>query len=87
MSATGSLSAAISSLKNNRNLLKHRKNKALSGSYVDIKLKEFPKATPQQLVLLRKKVQQDRKKSKIRLISSLVTFLVFVFSIFYYLIT
>ena len=69
MGGEGSMMAAINSLKNNRSLLSKRKEKnALSGSYSHVGLKEFPKATPQQLKEIRLKIQAENRKLRIKLI-------------------
>lgn len=57
MGGEGSMLHAIKSLKNNRSLLSKRKEKgALSGSYANIKLKKLPKATPEQLLEIKKRL-------------------------------
>ena len=54
MGGEGSMMAANQSLKTNRNLLAKRKERnALGGSYAGIEITEFPKATENQLKLLR----------------------------------
>lgn len=56
MGGEGSMAGANVSLKNNRNQLSKRKDrKALGGSYANIELKEFPKATEAQILELREK--------------------------------
>ena len=50
MGGEGSMMAANNSLKNNRSLLSKRKEKnSLSGSYSNVKMADFPKATAQEL--------------------------------------
>ena len=63
MGGEGSMMAANNSLKNNRNLVAKRKEtKALSGSYANMKLAKFPKATPEELERIKKKIQSDNKQ-------------------------
>ena len=66
MGGEGAMMAANQSLKNNRSLAsKRRENTALSGSYANIKLKEFPKATPEQLKAIKEKTIRENKKSQV----------------------
>ena len=62
MGGEGSMMAMINSIKNNKNLLSKRKDKkGLSGSYSGVKLKEFPKATPEELKRIQEKVQLENR--------------------------
>ena len=65
--------AANQSLKNNRSLTSKRKeNSVLSGSYANIKLKQFPKATPEQLIEIKERTQRENKEYKLKLIVTFV---------------
>jgi len=67
MGGEGSMMAANQSLKNNRSLTsKRREHNALSGSYANIKLKKFKKATPEQLEAIKAKTIKDNKKSQLK---------------------
>lgn len=67
MGGEGSMAAANASLKNNRSLLAKRKEKkALSGSYANVEMKEFPKATPQKLRLIREKLIRENRETRIK---------------------
>lgn len=64
MGGEGSMMAANLSLKNNRSIAsKRRENSALSGSYSKIKLKKFPKATPEQLKEIKEKTIRENRKT------------------------
>lgn len=79
------MAAANNSLKNNRSLLSKRKEKAvLSGSYANVKMKEFPKATPEKLNEIKEKMQKEIKvyRTKLALIS-IVFFFAFFAAIWY----
>jgi len=77
MGGEGSMMAAIHSLKNNRSLLSKRKEKnALSGSYSNVELKQFPDSTPEQIESIRQKMHRDNKRSMLKLV--LISTLVFV---------
>ncbi len=86
MGGEGSMMAANNSLKNNRNLVAKRKEKkALSGSYANLKLAEFPKATPEELKRIKEKIQRENKLLRIKqiiivsiLLCIIVLFVVFV---------
>lgn len=79
MGGEGSMMAAIKSLSNNRNLLSKRKDKnTLEGSYANMKIKKFPKATPEQLLEIKKRLQRENREARIKNIS---IFLVFFFGI------
>lgn len=76
MGGEGSMMAANNSLKNNRSLLSKRKEKSgLSGSYSNVKLADFPEATPQELMRIKKKIQRDNKQEKVK---QLVLFIVLI---------
>ena len=67
MGGEGSMMAAINSLKNNKSLLTKRKEKgALSGSYSNLKLKEFPDATPELLFEIKEKIQRENRRIRIK---------------------
>jgi len=70
MGGEGSMMAANQSLKNNRKLTTKRKEKGvLSGSYSKIQLKEFPKATQEQLDVIKQKTKSANKKALIEQIA------------------
>jgi len=76
MGGEGSMMAANSSLKNNRSQLSKRKDKkALIGTYANVELKEFPKATPEQLREIREKIL---KQNKIQKIKQLIIFVILI---------
>lgn len=66
MGGEGSMMAANQSLKNNRSQLKRKENKALGGSYANIKLKKFPEATEAQLQDIKNRVQSENKQIRIK---------------------
>ena len=67
MGGEGSMMAANNSLKNNRSLLSKRKEKnSLSGSYSNVELATFPKATPQGLKRIREKIKQENKQMRVK---------------------
>ena len=86
MGGEGAMMAANNSLKNNRSLLSKRKDaKALEGSYANIELKEFPKATAEQLQEIRERIQIKNKQNRFRqflaiifIIVVLISFLLFI---------
>ena len=62
MGGEGYMMAANNSLKNNRSLLSKRKEKkAFEGSYSNIKLKEFPKASKVELLRIQEKIKAENK--------------------------
>lgn len=76
MGGEGSMAGANVSLKNNRNQLSKRKDrKALGGSYANIELKEFPKATEAQILELREKIKKENRR---RLEKQILLFVVFI---------
>ncbi|MDB2462522.1 hypothetical protein N9W61_00230 [Algibacter sp.] len=75
MGGEGAMMAANNSLKNNRGLVSKRREKgALEGSYANIELKEFPKATPEQLLEIKQRVKEENRKTRIK---TFLLFLVF----------
>lgn len=84
MGGEGSMMAANNSLKNNRNLLSKRKEKqALSGSYSNYKVKEFPAATSEQLEQIREQIQKDNRKSKKKQIVTFIVIILIIVLLFY----
>ncbi|MCF7560964.1 hypothetical protein L3X39_09985 [Sabulilitoribacter multivorans] len=59
MGGEGSMMHAIKSLKSNRALLKRKERGTLSGSYGNLELKEFPKATSEQLLEIKKRIKKE----------------------------
>ncbi|WP_338357033.1 hypothetical protein [Yeosuana marina] len=86
MGGEGSMMAANNSLKNNRNLVAKRKEKrALSGNYSAVQLAEFPKATPEELERIKKKIQSENRQLRIKQISMFgIIILILVSLIFYF---
>lgn len=67
MGGEGAMMAMAASLKNNNNLKSKRKDRGgLSGSYADVKMQEFPKATPEILEAIKAKTIQENKKLRIK---------------------
>lgn len=86
MGGEGAMMAANNSLKNNRSLLAKRKEtKALEGSYCNIGLKEFPKATAEQLEEIRERIQIKNKQNRIQQFIALGVFLIILASFVIYL--
>ncbi len=86
MGGEGAMMAANNSLKNNRSLLAKRKEtKALEGSYATIELKEFPKATSEQLEEIRERIQIKNKQNRVRQLIVLGVFLIILVSFTIYL--
>ena len=57
--------AANNSLKNNRDLVSKRKERGgLTGSYSNVKLSEFPKATPEQLKEIKERMKREQKQTR-----------------------
>ena len=85
MGGEGSMMAAIKSLQNNRSLLAKRKDKsALSGSYANIQLKAFPKATPEQLEAIKAQLKIENKKALVKnIIGFIVVCLIILVAIHY----
>ncbi|WP_282123915.1 hypothetical protein [Algibacter mikhailovii] len=66
MGGEGAMAAANNSLKNNRSLLSKRKDrKALSGSYEQVEIKDFPQATPEKLMEIKERLTKENKKARI----------------------
>ncbi|XMO87303.1 hypothetical protein AAFN75_03245 [Algibacter sp. AS12] len=79
MGGEGSMMAANNSLKNNRSLTSKRREKgALGGSYANIGLKEFPHATPVQLIEIKQRLKKEHREARIKY---LVVFLLLLFVI------
>ncbi len=76
MGGEGSMMTANQSLKNNRNLLKRKERNALEGSYANIQLKEFPKATKAQLQEIKERVQIENKQARIKQLILLALFII-----------
>lgn len=65
MGGEGSMMAANNSLKNNRDLVSKRKERGgLTGSYSNVKLSEFPKATPEQLKEIKERMKREQKQTR-----------------------
>ncbi|WP_034041334.1 hypothetical protein [Wocania ichthyoenteri] len=63
MGGEGSMMAANNSLKNNRDLVSKRKERGgLTGSYSNVKLAEFPEATPEQLKEIKERMKREQKQ-------------------------
>ena len=87
MGGEGSMMSAINSLKNNRSLLSKRKEKkALSGSYSNLKMKDFPEATPQKLRQIKDKISEENKQTTQKQLVFLIAFLLILYLIYVYLI-
>ena len=87
MGGEGSLMSANNSLKNNRSLLSKRKEKkALSGSYSNLKMKDFPEATPQKLRQIKDKISEENKQTTQKQLVFLIAFLLILYLIYVYLI-
>lgn len=85
MGGEGYAMFASTSLKNNRSLLKTRKGKLpLGGSYANMELKEFPKATDSQLEEIKKQIKEQNEKSTINQIILLIILSVTLFFGFLY---
>ncbi|MDO7171934.1 hypothetical protein [Mariniflexile sp. AS56] len=86
MGGEGAMMAAMNSLKNNRSLLTKRKdNSALEGSYSNIELKEFPKATAVQLENIKKRIQIKNRQNRIRQLVAVSVFLSVVIAFLIYI--
>lgn len=87
MGGEGSMMAANNSLKNNRSLLSKRKEKsALGGSYANVKLAEFPKATLEQLVEIKERLHKENRKNTMKQAMLFVMLFLILLSMFFYLI-
>ena len=79
--------SAINSLKNNRSLLSKRKEKkALRGSNSNLKMKDFPKATPQKLRQIKDKISEENKQTTQKHLVLFIAFLLILYLIYVYLI-
>ncbi|MEC3907126.1 hypothetical protein VOI54_08845 [Tamlana sp. 2201CG12-4] len=80
MGGEGAMAAANNSLKNNRSLLSKRKEKkALSGSYANVEMREFPEATPEKLREIKERLQRENNQAKVKhFIGFVILFLGFV---------
>ncbi|GAA3623699.1 hypothetical protein [Flavivirga jejuensis] len=86
MGGEGSAMAAIISLKNNRSLLSKRKEKsALGGSYSNVKLAEFPKATPELLKEIKERLHKEKRKDIMKQTILFVVMFLILISMFLYL--
>lgn len=78
MGGEGAMMAANNSLKTNRALVSKRKDcKALSGSYAGVEMAAFPKATEKELELLRHKLKEESKRTRIKLTVVFIVIVVF----------
>ena len=85
MGGEGSMMAANNSLKNNRNLVAKRKEeKALSGSYANMNLAKFPKATTEDLERIKRKIQSDNKQLRRKQITIFGIIIVILVSFIFY---
>lgn len=85
MGGEGSMAAANASLKNNRSQLSKRKErKALEGSYAHVELKDFPKATPEQIKEIKEKIIKQNKTHNVKLLVVFTIFVVVLILIFTY---
>ena len=85
MGGEGSMAAANASLKNNRSQLSKRKErKALEGSYAYVELKDFPKATPEQIKEIKEKIIKQNKTHSVKLLVVFTIFVVVLILIFTY---
>ena len=67
MGGEGTMMAANNSLKNNRSLLSKRKEKnSLSGSYSNVKMADFPKATAQELKRIKEKMRIENRQARVK---------------------
>ncbi|MFD1614454.1 hypothetical protein [Gelatiniphilus marinus] len=82
MGGEGSMAAANNSLKNNRNLLKKNRKNALSGSYANLQLKEFPNATPEQLIEIKENMKREEKQIRKKLILAILLIISFLFFLY-----
>ena len=86
MGGEGAMMAMINAIKNNKSLLSKRKDKkALSGSYANVKLNDFPEATPKMLHEIRIRMAKERKQRLIKMaiafavaITGLTLFLIYI---------
>ena len=65
MGGEGSMAAANASLKLNRGqLAKQKVKRAFEGSYANVEMKDFPKATPEQLESIKERIQLENKRKR-----------------------
>ncbi|NMH88497.1 hypothetical protein [Flavivirga algicola] len=87
MGGEGSMMAAINSLKSNRSLMSKRKEKGtLGGSYANVKLAEFPEATPEQLKEIKEKLRKENQKDRTKQILLFGALCIILISTIYYFI-
>ena len=86
MGGEGSMMSMIQTLRNNKKMMSKRKDKkSFEGSYANVTMREFPKASPEQLKMIRQRMQlENKKRLKIQIvflltIVTLMTFLVLKF--------
>ena len=85
MGGEGAMVAANASLKNNRSLLAKRKEKkALSGSYANVDMKEFPNATPRRLNEIREKLTRENREIRIKQFTAIILLMLILLSVFFY---
>lgn len=85
MGGEGAMMAMAATLKNNNNLKSKRKERGgLSGSYANVKMQEFPKATPKMLEAIKAKTIQENKKARIKQLVVLIGAIVIVGIVFFY---
>ena len=85
MGGEGAMMAMAASLKNNKNLKSKRKERSgLSGSYADVKMQEFPEATPELLEAIKVKTIQENRKTRIKQLVWLSVAIVMVILVFVY---
>lgn len=88
MGGEGSAMSANTSLKNNRSMLKKRKDKSvLGGSYAHVELKEFPEATEADLKEIKERILRQNSATRRRqFILFLIIFTVILTGLVYILI-
>ena len=86
MGGEGSMAAANASLKLNRSqLAKRKERKVFEGSYANVEIKKFPKATPQQLRMIKEKLQLENRRSRTsQILFVTVTIFILITLIFYF---
>ncbi len=82
MGGEGSMMASNQSLKDNRAQLKRKGKGGLEGSYAGIELKEFPKASEEQLLEIKERIQRENKRNRSKQIILLITFITLILLIF-----
>ena len=83
MPGEGFMMSMIQTLRNNKKMMSQRKDKkGFEGSYVNLTMKEFPKASPEQLEMIRQRMQlENKKRLKIQIV-----FLVFIMALMVFII-